>query len=599
MKAPRTTAIATATAGLAFASFFTAMPAHATATAEEAPATGGPKNVIVLIGDGMGYNHIDNLNAYTKNQVHWQVETGPDHKVMPYGGNTKPTEGWQAWEHTGMSTHWVDGPAYDTSQAWTKFDWVKDNPTDSAAAGTAMATGVKTYNAGIGVDPNKKVVENLSERAKSLGKSAGVVSSVPFSHATPAAYSAHNQTRQDYHGIAEEQVNGNMDVVMGAGHPFFDDDNKKLATPNYKYIGADTYKKLESGDSDFTFVTNNQDFSNLTKGETPERVFGIAEVGSTLQQSRAEGKAKNEVIDLRTMTDGALNVLDNNDNGFFLMVEGGAIDWAGHANQTDRDIEEVQDFDKAVDGVIDWVETNSSWDETLVIVTADHETGYLSGKPEGKFAPMLPQGTNKAAEQSWNSGEHTNQLAPFFFKGANAADVKALATKTDTVRGSYMDNTDVAKWLLNTAWVAKDVPPSEEPTAAPTEEPTAEPTDAPTETPSEDPTETPSEQPTETPSEEQPTEKPSEDSSETPTEAPSTAPTEAPTDAPSQPEGEGGAGSEGGNQNDAQGPTTGGELANTGVNAELMWGAGIATLLVVGGVTLLVVKRARRADATK
>ena len=88
MKAVRTPVIATAAAGLALASFATAVPANAE------PKVDGPKNVIVLIGDGMGYSHIDNYNAFTKNEVHWQVEKGPDKKVMPYGGNTKPKEGW-------------------------------------------------------------------------------------------------------------------------------------------------------------------------------------------------------------------------------------------------------------------------------------------------------------------------------------------------------------------------------------------------------------------------------------------------------------------------------------------------------------------------
>ena len=594
MKAVRTPVIATAAAGLALASFATAVPANAE------PKVDGPKNVIVLIGDGMGYSHIDNYNAFTKNEVHWQVEKGPDKKVMPYGGNTKPKEGWQTWDHTAMSTHWVNGPVYDTAKAWTEFDWVKNKPTDSAAAGTAMATGVKTYNAGLGVDPDKKVVENLSERAKSLGKSAGVVSSVPFSHATPAAYSAHNETRQDYHGIAKEQLEGDMDVVMGAGHPYFDDNNKKRATPKYKYIGAEEYEKLSTGNSDFAFIEDNESFRKLTESGTPDRVFGIAQVGSTLQQSRAAGAQMNDVIDLRTMTEGALNVLDNNDKGFFLMVEGGAIDWAGHGNQTDRDVEEVEDFDKAVEAVIEWVETNSSWEETLVMVTADHETGYLSGPTKGDFSPMIPQGgdnavaqrnaqatpaqvTNKYASHSWNSGDHTNQLVPIFFKGANAAEVAALATKTDTVRGAYMDNTDVAKWLLNTAWVANEEAPTEE---APTEEAPTE--EAPTE---EAPTE---EAPTEeAPTEEAPTE-------ETPTEE---APTEeAPSqEAPSEeaPSAEVPSEDAEDNSNDAQGPTTGGDLARTGVNTELVWGAGLAATFMIGGMTVLLVNRARRAEATK
>ncbi|HIY95971.1 MAG TPA: alkaline phosphatase [Candidatus Rothia avicola] len=194
------------------------------------------------------------------------------------------------------------------------------------------------------------------------------------------------------------------------------------------------------------------------------------------------------------MTQGALNVLDNNSEGFFLMVEGGAIDWTGHANQTQQALEETTDFFEAVDAVNAWVEQNSSWDETLVIVTADHETGYLMGDPEGSFNPMVPQGIGQYPTHSWNSGDHTNMLVPFFSKGAGAAELEAATLGRDQVRGRYLDNTSLANWLLDTKWVA-----SAEPTPAPTEEPRAEPTAAPTTDPSATPTAEPTAQPTSQP----------------------------------------------------------------------------------------------------
>lgn len=429
------------------------------ATAAEADVS--PKNVIVLIGDGMGYNHIDFMNAETTGETHWQVERGGDQKVIPAGQNTTPTEGWQSWNHLGMSTNWVDGPAYDPMASWTDFEWNKVSPTDSAAAGTAMATGVKTYNAGLGVDADGNVVENLSERAKSLGKSAGVVSSVPFSHATPAAYSSHNESRNNYHDIAQQQISGDLEVVIGAGHPFYDDDHQPTATGDFGYISEADWNAVSTGQTDRTFVESNADFDALTTGDTPERVFGVAQVGSTLQQSRADGAPMNDVPDLATLSQGALNVLDNNDNGFFLMVEGGAIDWAGHGNESERDLEEVADFDNAVDSVIDWVETNSSWEDTLVVVTADHETGYLFGETPGDYSSIIPSidaDPATLAAHSWNSGDHTNMLVPFFSKGAGTEQLTTLGTGLDLVRGHYLDNTSMAAWMLNDAWVAPEEP---------------------------------------------------------------------------------------------------------------------------------------------
>ena len=414
-----------------------------------------PKNVIYLIGDGMGYNFLDLYNAYHTNKVHYQVQTGGDHKAYTADGinSPRPTEGFQSWNHLAMQTHWINGNPYDSQLSWGDFNWNKENPTDSAAAGTAMATGVKTYNAGLGVDVNEQKVENLSERAHTLGKSAGVVSSVPFSHATPAAFSAHNVSRNNYTEIAHEQVYGDMEVVMGAGHPQFDDNHQKLAAPNYKYIAQNDYTALESGQTNFSLVDDNSEFEQLTTGETPDRVFGIAQTASTLQQSRTDEAKLNDVVDLPTMTKGALNVLDNDQDGFFLMVEGGAIDWSGHANQSERSLTEVEDFFATVDAVTQWVETNSSWDETMVIVTADHETGYLSGDPGAAFNPMKPQGVGNMPTHTWNSTNHTNQLAPFFYRGGGSEQVlEARSVGRDTVRGHYIDNTTVANWLLDEAW---------------------------------------------------------------------------------------------------------------------------------------------------
>ena len=432
------------------------------APAEAAEEKVSPKNVIVLIGDGMGYNHIDFLNAETTGQTHWQVERGGDRKVIPSGQNTAPTEGWQAWDLLGQSTYWHDGPVYDPSASWTDFEWNTKSPTDSAAAGTAMATGVKTYNAGIGVDYEGNVVENLSERAKSLGKSAGVVSSVPFSHATPAAYSSHDESRNNYHSIAQQQVAGDLEVVIGAGHPFYDDNHQPRAVGNFGFISESDWTAVATGQTDRTFIESKAGFEALTSGATPERVFGVPQVGSTLQQARSAGAPANDVPDLATLSRGALNVLDNNDEGFFLMVEGGAIDWAGHSNQSDRDLEEVQDFDTAVDSVIDWVETNSNWDDTLVVVTADHETGYLYGQTSGDYSAIVPASSDAPegalAAHSWNSDNHTNQLVPFFYRGAGAERITELGSKLDLVRGHYLDNTSMATWLLSDAWVAAEEP---------------------------------------------------------------------------------------------------------------------------------------------
>lgn len=416
----------------------------------------GPKNVIVMIGDGMGYNQIAQAALYERGVSYKQVAGKP--------GAVKEITGTPAFSYEkfpvqlDMQTIWSEG-SYDATKAWADFDYVKDDPTDSAAAGTAMATGHKTYNAGIGVDAAGNPVENISERALKLGKAAGSISSVQYSHATPASYVAHNKSRNDYIGIAKEEVASDMTVIMGAGHPYYTDNNTLRETPSFRYIGEDDFTALKDGKTGFDLVESKADFEALTKGDTPDRVFGIAQVATTLQQSRS-GKSDKPfdtpfnqgVPTLETMTKAALNVLDNDPDGFSLMVEGGAIDWAGHANQKGRNIEEMRDFNASIDAVIDWVETNSSWKETLVIVTADHETGYLEGPGSDPAWTLLTGAKGEQPNAVWHSGDHTNQLVPLYVKGAGAKELSRYADMTDPVRGAYLDNTALAKVLLDDLW---------------------------------------------------------------------------------------------------------------------------------------------------
>jgi alkaline phosphatase len=432
----------------------TTLPAAA-AGAPAAPH--GPKNVIVLIGDGMGYNQAAQAALYEHGVAYKQVATNPaTGKVREVKGTA--SEVYESFPVQVDMQTFPDGGSYDPQRAWTDFDYVNHGATDSAAAGTAMATGHKTYNAGIGVDAAGNAVENVSERAIALGKSAGVISSVPFSHATPAAYAAHDANRNNYHAIADDELASDLSVIIGAGHPYYDDSHQRRTTPKYDYISPGSYESLAAGETDWTYLEDKAQFEDLTTGETPEKVFGIPQVGSTLQQGRAGTSEKpygdplNDVPSLATLTAGALNVLDNDQDGFSLMVEGGAIDWAGHANDSARNIEETLSFNDAVDTVVDWVEENSSWKETLVIVTADHETGYLEGPGADPAWTELTGQAGELPDVSWNSGNHANMLVPVYAKGAGAKELGRLAELTDPVRGKYLDNTDLANLLLEDLW---------------------------------------------------------------------------------------------------------------------------------------------------
>ncbi len=151
---------------------------------------------------------------------------------------------------------------------------------------------------------------------------------------------------------------------------------------------------------------------------------------------------------LTEMTLAAINVLDNNPNGFVMMSEGGAIDWVAHGNILHKTIEEQIDFNNAIEAACNWVEKNSSWDETLIIVTADHETGYLLGPGSnkedlGKIQPIINNGKGELPSVEWFSKHHTNSLVPFYAKGAGSKKFLSAVKGKDAVSGDYIDNTDV------------------------------------------------------------------------------------------------------------------------------------------------------------
>jgi len=419
-----------------------------------------PKNVIILIADGGGFNHFKSADYYQCGKTPCQ-----------------PYEEFPV--RLAMSTYSAGGN-YDPNAASAGFDYVKSNATDSAAAATAMATGVKSYNAAIGVDANRIAVLNLVERAEQLGKSTGVVTSVPFSDATPAGFVAHDKARSNLQEIAARIVNQSaVDVIMGCGNPLYDTDGKPALLSNYKYLDNAVWTALVTGatgaDADgdgisdhWTLIQTRGEFQSLAAGPTPKRVFGIPQVFETLQEKRS-GNANaapfnvpltQTVPTLEEMTLAALNILDEDPDGFFLMVEGGAVDWAAHDNHSGRLVEEMNDFNKSIEVVLSWVDKNSNWGETLVIITADHETGCLTG-PDSSRADKNPvwndlvgNGPGKLPTMEWHSSFHTNSLVPFFAKGPGAQSFKDTVVGLDPLRGPYIDNTSIANvifalWITN------------------------------------------------------------------------------------------------------------------------------------------------------
>jgi alkaline phosphatase len=405
------------------------------------------KNVIFMISDGWGYNQIKATNYYN--------------------GTTEAYENFSV--KYGMRTNSANNPAgYDPIQAWSNFDYVKSGATDSASAATAMATGIKNYDGQINIDTSGNKLKTIVEYAAEKGKATGVVTSVEFSHATPAGMYAHNISRSNYAEIANEMLGPDpkkpaspLSVIMGAGNPYYNNNGQFLFTPpnTFKYVGGETtWNQLRTNThpGGWTLVESTAGFEALANNaKVPDKVVGVPQVFETLQEYRQPAPGANVMVnpkddtplnanlpDLALMTRGALNVLDNDSDGFFLMVEGGAVDWANHNNQLGRLIQEQNDFNKAVNVAIEWIMANGGFEKNLLIVTGDHECGYLTGAKDS-FSEVTDNGAGNLPGAYYNSGSHTNSLIPIFAKGAGSELLSSYADEFDPKRGKYIDNTEI------------------------------------------------------------------------------------------------------------------------------------------------------------
>lgn len=431
-----------------------------------------PKNIILMISDGCGYNHILATNYYQ-----YGYENAQKYEQFPVKLAVSTYPAWHTKDTIKSALY-----GYNPYLAWKDGKYEKTAYTNSAAAATAMGTGKKTYNNAIGVDINKNPILNLTEYTHSIGKKSGVVTTVQFCHATPAGFTAHNKSRQNYGEIAYDMVfNSYCNVIMGAGHPYYDDNSQPVKTPNYKYIGDSLLWTFlqKSNNSTLTtpqkshtckdvnfdkvpdawqLITTKNEFQNLTTTTAQNRIIGIPQVNTTLQQYRKRNdtllpfsdKLNANVPSLAEMSLGALQVLNNDNKGFFLLIEGGAVDWAAHDNQSERMIEEQIDFNIATDSVISWIEKYSSWDETLLIITSDHETGMLWGDSLQKtpYKPIQNNGKGHPPLMVWNSDDHTNSLIPIFAKGKGSEWFTFFADEYDFKKGYYLNNTEIAQLIF-------------------------------------------------------------------------------------------------------------------------------------------------------
>lgn len=335
------------------------MPAFVHAAGNQ-PASEAPKNVIFLIGDGMGLA-----------QVSGAMASGSEPLAL------------ERAEVIGLIR---------TSAANAYV-------TDSAAAGTALSSGQKTNNGIIGQNVDGEAIPSLLAYAVQDGKSAGIVVTSTVTHATPASFFGHNASRKDEPGLAEDLFDASLDVIIGGGRRFFEKRaDERMLTNQFRAGG-------------YTIAYTMEEVLSAPQGRP---LLGLLADNALPRSTEGRGPV------LAQATAKALELLGSNPQGFVLMVEGSQIDWGSHQNNWEYVLSETLDFDATVKIAMDYADANPN---TLVIVTADHETGGLS----------LVGGNldEHKVTTHWGTKGHSATLVPVYAYGADAAAFSGIYENTD------------------------------------------------------------------------------------------------------------------------------------------------------------------------
>jgi len=372
--------------------------------------TNYPKNIIMMVGDGMGPSYTTAYRYFNDDPTTKEVERTVFDRLLVGMASTSPAK--------------IDGYV-----------------TDSAASATALSTGVKTYNEAIAVDANKQPLETLFEKARKAGKNTGLVVTSPINHATPAAFMVHNESRYNKDELADaffdERTGGKFraDVMLGGGLKYFKRDDRDLVA-EFAQAGYQTINSMEQ--------LSSLDYNN-------NRVLGLfADSGLP---SRLNDKNKNR---LQKQTIAAIRLLEQQDAGFVLLIEGSQIDWAGHDNNIANAMAEMSDFAQTMSWVEKYVKDHP---DTLMVATADHNTGgmTLSSGEVFKWQPHwlknITMSPYKMAKSIVNGTLKLDNIATVLGFELTSDEINSL----ETARNSSTDDLDVAIKILldkrtNTGW---------------------------------------------------------------------------------------------------------------------------------------------------
>lgn len=316
------------------------------------------RNVILMIGDGMSLSHVANLWTANKGEINLE-----------------------------------NAQAIGLSKTNTADRLI----TDSAAAGTAMATGKKTNYHYLGVTPEGQPLPTIVDYAHQKGLSSGVVVTCRLNDATPSAFLAHNIDRDASYEVVGDFPTSKCDVIIGGGSEMFE----------HRPDGRNIYNEMKG--RGYTVAHSMDAIKSIKSG----RVLGVL-----APKDLPEPKVRGDYLAEASME--AIRLLSQNEEGFFLMIEGSQLDDYGHSNDLDLLMQETADFDRTVGAVLQWAEADG---ETLVIITADHETGGLT----------LIGGDQTKGETigAFSTGGHSGVLVPVYAYGPSALHFTGIYENTD------------------------------------------------------------------------------------------------------------------------------------------------------------------------
>jgi len=335
-----------------------------------------PKNVIMIIGDGMGPQQVGLLLSYARQAPHSVItdRTTAFDRIMLQG-------------RMGISLTYPDNALV----------------TDSAASATQLSTGHMSGAEMIGLDRDGNRQETLVEKARRMGKVTGLVSDTRITHATPAAFAAHQAHRSMENEIAEDLLNAEPDVMLSAGLNYWipkqaNDRQSPLYQELVKLTGNSYPIRSKRKDNKNLLEMAQQKgyglaFNKTQLGRMQGKILGLfdgSEIQNGIIESQLKDSAERVQPTLKEMSAKALEILDKHEQGFFLMIEAGQIDWASHQNDTGLLLHEMLRLNETLDTVLDWAKNRT---DTLIIVTADHETGGFGfsyskiGVPEPRSLP--------------------------------------------------------------------------------------------------------------------------------------------------------------------------------------------------------------------